>query len=156
VEIPRFVNIYGPGDFNFSRIIPRVINSVLQGEKPKIWDVGAVRDFLYIDDAISAYLLLAEKRFRQDERNRIFNFGTTKPVRILDLAENIVKLLSNNKIKVQVSSPPKEREKEILKQYVSIEKAYKRLEWKPKVSLEKGLIFTIEWYKKYYSTCSIR
>jgi len=74
VEIPRFVNIYGPGDLNFSRLIPKVIKSVLVGKKPEVWDIGSVRDFLYIDDAINAYLMLAEKQFTNSKRVRVFNF----------------------------------------------------------------------------------
>ena len=58
VEIPRFVNIYGPGDTNASRLIPKAMQSVLSLKNPHVWDVGAVRDFLYIDDAVKAYLSL--------------------------------------------------------------------------------------------------
>ncbi len=58
VLIPRFVNIYGPGDLNFGRLIPRTIKSVLLEKSPKMWGGDALRDYLYIDDAIDAYIAL--------------------------------------------------------------------------------------------------
>lgn len=147
VEIPRFANIYGPGDLNFSRLIPKVIKSILNNERPEVWDIGSVRDFLYIDDAINAYLTLAEKQLNNDKRVRVFNFGTGKPIKIYDLVLKIIEL-AGKKIDVKMENPPDERSNEIKKQYVSIVKAKKELGWSPKVGLDEGLLETIKWYKK--------
>lgn len=147
VEIPRFVNIYGPGDFNFSRLIPKVIKSILSGEQPEIWDIGSVRDFLYIDDAINAYLMLAQKKLVDGKRLRVFNFGTGKPIKIYDLVLKIIRL-SNKKIKVKIDNRPEERSNEIKKQYPSVEKARFLLNWYPKISLDEGLVKTFSWYQK--------
>jgi CDP-glucose 4,6-dehydratase len=59
VLIPRFVNIYGPGDRNFNRLIPRTIQTILTNVSPTMWGGDAMRDYLYIDDAINAYIALA-------------------------------------------------------------------------------------------------
>ena len=147
VEIPRFVNIYGPGDFNFSRLIPKVIKSILQGEQPKVWDVGSIRDFLYIDDAINAYLMTAEKRLDNKKRLRIFNFGTGEQIKIYDLVQKIIQIMGKG-IKVKIEQLPKERSNEIKKQYVSIAKAKRELGWYPKVTLDNGLSKTITWYQE--------
>lgn len=147
VEIPRFVNIYGPGDFNFSRLIPKVIKSILKGEKPEVWDIGSVRDFLYIDDAVNAYLTLAEKKLVDGKRLRVFNFGTGKPIKICDLVLKIIKL-ANKKIEIKMENPPEERSHEIRKQYASIAKAKRELGWYPKVTLDEGLSKTIKWYQE--------
>lgn len=147
VEIPRFVNIYGPGDFNFSRLIPKVIKSILNGEQPEVWDVGSIRDFLYIDDVIRAYLTITEKQLDSGKRLRVFNFGTGKPIKIYDLVLKIIQL-ANKKIEIKMENPPEERSNEIKKQYVSITKAKKELGWQPLVSLDEGLSQTIKWYQK--------
>ena len=147
VEIPRFVNIYGPGDFNFSRLIPKVIKSILSGVRPEVWDVGSVRDFLFIDDAIDAYLVLAEAHLVNSKRLRVFNFGTGKPIKIYDLVRKIF-LLTNKDLEIKTGNPPEERSNEIKKQYVSIAKAKRELGWYPKVSLDEGLIKTIKWYRE--------
>lgn len=146
VEILRFVNIYGPGDFNFSRLIPKVIKSILQGDQPEVWDVGSIRDFLYIDDAINAYFMAAEKRFDNKKRLRIFNFGTGEQIKIYDLVLKIIQIMGKG-IKVKIEQLPEERSHEIKKQYVSIAKAKRELGWYPKVTLDNGLSKTIAWYK---------
>lgn len=151
VEIPRFVNLYGPGDANRSRIVPKVLLSALKGENPEIFDVGAVRDFLFIDDAIDAYMLLVEKDLPSTKRSRIFNFGTGEPVKIVDLAKKIIELVDKKDVELVIKNPPKGREKEIAKQYVSVEKAKRELGWEPKYTLEEGLQKTIDWYKKHES-----
>lgn len=146
VEIPRFANIYGPGDFNFSRLIPKVIKSILNNERPEVWDIGSVRDFLYIDDAVNAYLVLAQKQLHLGKRLRVFNFGTGKPIKIYDLVLRIIHLL-NKDLEIKTENLPEERSNEIKKQFVSIAKAKRELGWFPAVSLDEGLSKTVNWYK---------
>lgn len=146
IEIPRFVNIYGPGDFNFTRLIPKVMKAVLRGEPVKIWDIGSVRDFLYVDDAIEAYLMLVEKELPNKKRVRVLNFGTGKPVKIVDIVKKIIKL-TKKEIQLEVESTPTGRINEIPKQYVSSVKAKRLLGWYPQISLEEGLARTFDWYR---------
>lgn len=148
VEIPRFVNIYGPGDFNFSRLIPKVIRAILKGEDPRLWDIGSIRDFLFIDDAIKAYLTLAEKDLPNKQRVRVFNFGTGKPISIIDLVQKLIDISKNSSVKLKIDTTPQDRLNEIKKQYVSVAKAKKELGWSPQTSLDLGLTKTFQWYKK--------
>lgn len=148
VEIPRFVNLYGPGDLNFSRIVPKIITTILRHEKPEVWDNGAVRDFLYIDDAVRALLMLGERNLENQKRNRIFNFGSGQPIEISSLVKKIVSLAGINGLGVTVKPMPQNRTNEIQKQYVSIAKAKRELGWRPEINLEDGLKATIDWYKR--------
>lgn len=147
VEIPRFVNLYGPGDLNFSRIVPKVIKSVLDKKNPKLWNKGSIRDFLYIDDAINAFLMLAEKKLPSKGRVRVTNFGSGKPVDIVYVAKRIIEISNNRSLQIEFESIPRTRSKEIIKQYVSISKAKELLNWTPKYSLDQGLKMTFKWYK---------
>jgi len=62
VAIARCGNLFGGGDLNWNRLVPGTIRSVLRGEAPVIRSDGQfVRDYLYVEDAVSAYLLLAER-----------------------------------------------------------------------------------------------
>ncbi len=144
VLIPRFVNIYGPGDRNFSRLIPKTIRSVLSGQKPTLWGGAVRRDFLFVDDAIRAFIKLSQIRDSIIEKNRIFNFGTGEIISIRDLMLKIIRLSGVN---TTIATEEKGREQEISRQFVTYEKAKNILGWKPTIKLTEGLVKTIQWYQ---------
>lgn len=146
VLIPRFVNIYGPGDLNFSRLVPKTIKAVLSNTTPKMWGGKAIRDYLYIDDSISAYLKLAEIDISLIGNNRIFNFGSNNKISVENLINKVITLSGK---KVTIEKIDEGRASEIKSQYVSFRKATKVLGWKPRTTLEKGLRKTLRWYEKY-------
>ncbi|HLC60516.1 MAG TPA: GDP-mannose 4,6-dehydratase [Candidatus Nanoarchaeia archaeon] len=147
LAITRNANTYGPADMNMSRIIPDVITTVLLGEQPVIRSDGTPeRDYLYIKDAVSAYLTLAENLHRKEVVGQAFNFGTSKPISVIDLYNKIIKLMGKN-TKPKILGQAKN---EIDRQYLATEKAQKLLKWRPKYTIEQGLKETIEWYRNYY------
>ena len=146
VLIPRFVNIYGPGDLNFQRLIPKTIKSVLENSEPKMWGGEAIRDYLFIDDAIDAYLLLAKISMNKVGGNRVFNFGSSNMISVEDLIKKIIKISGKNSA---IKKESIEREGEIASQYVSSKKSARLLGWKPEVNLDEGLQKTIDWYSKF-------
>ncbi len=149
VGIPRFVNVYGPGDLNFNRLVPKVIKTILKRKNPKVWSGKVMRDFMYVDDAISAYLTLAEADYSKVRDNPIYNFGTGKVISILELAKKIVKISKRKDIKVEWVQMPKERGGEVFRQYVSVKKASRLLGWKSRISLDEGIKKTFAWYRKH-------
>lgn len=152
VVIPRFVNIYGPGDTNFTRLIPRTLQYVLRKKSVPIWGGSAKREYLYIDDAVEAYLMLATLSDVKLERNRIFNFGAGKPVAVRDIIKTIGKLVGEE---IEIVRAKEDREGEIPDQYVSRKKASRVLGWKPKITLNEGLRRTIAWHKEYLYTTTL-
>ena len=147
LAITRNANTYGPADMNMSRIIPDMITSLLKNKHPIIRSDGTPeRDYMYIKDAVGAYITLAENLHRKDVVGKAFNFGTGKPISVLDLYNKIIKLMGKN-------TKPKilgEAKNEIDRQYLSIEKAKRILKWSPKYSLDDGLKETIKWYKNNF------
>lgn len=144
VAITRCSNIYGGGDFNWSRIIPGTIKSVLEDEAPIIRSDGSpIREYIYIDDAVNAYLTLAEKL--EKVKGEAFNFGSGEKISALDLVNKIIQISGKSHLKPKVLGTAKG---EIDVQYLSSEKAKKLLGWEAKVSLEEGLKNTVEWYKQ--------
>lgn len=143
VLIPRFTNTYGPGDMNFNRLIPKTIQSVLQGDSPQMWGGGAIRDYIYIDDVISAYLKLAMMPMTSVEKNRIFNFGTGSRKSVKEVIETVIKI---SKKDVTIEMIEAARIDEIKAQYVSSAKAKRAIKWHPKVAFEEGLTKTVAWY----------
>jgi CDP-glucose 4,6-dehydratase len=77
VAITRCGNFFGGGDLNWNRVVPGTIRSILRGERPIIRSDGNfVRDYIYIEDAAAAYLLLAERLISNPAlRGRAFNFS---------------------------------------------------------------------------------
>lgn len=146
VVVPRFVNIYGPHDLHFERLIPRTIKAVLEDKSPKMWGGEAIRDYLFIDDALEAYISLAKMNLKTLKWNRIFNFGSGNRISVRNLVEKIIKLSGK---RVDIDKISQGRSEEIPVQYASWGKARKLLHWEPKVDLDEGLKRTIAWYMNY-------
>lgn len=147
VLIPRFINIYGPGDMNFNRLIPKTITSILHNEQPTMWGGSAVRDYLYITDAINAYICLAKVSMEKIGKNRIFNFGSDNIISVKDLMQKLIDLSQRD---VTIKKIEDAREHEIKAQYVSWAKAKRLLGWQPEVGLDEGLCKTFKWYEEYF------
>lgn len=150
IAVTRCANIYGAGDFNFSRIIPDTMRSVINGENPVIRSNGSpLRDYIYIKDVVNAYFTLADKLYLKEIKfGEAFNFGTGKPVSVLNLVKRIINLSGKNNLKPLILGKGKTKG-EIDKQYLSSKKAKKILGWKPEYTLEQGLKETYKWYKAH-------
>ena len=71
VAVTRFANIYGGGDFNASRLVPEAVDAALAGRAPIVRSDGSPeRDFLYVEDAVAAYLAIAAALGRGELRRR--------------------------------------------------------------------------------------
>lgn len=147
VCITRCGNLYGGGDLNFNRIIPQTIRLVLNGEAPEIRSDGTfIRDYFYIEDAVQAYLLLAEKMEELGLAGEAFNFSNEIQLTVLELVEKILKTMDSD-LKPKVLN---QGSHEIKHQYLSAEKARKLLNWTPAHTIDDGLEKTIEWYKAFF------
>ncbi|MBU8725763.1 GDP-mannose 4,6-dehydratase [Bacillus pumilus] len=147
VCITRCGNLYGGGDLNFNRIIPQTIQLVLEGKAPEIRSDGTfIRDYFYIEDAVKAYLLLAEKMEEKGLAGEAFNFSNEIQLTVLELVDKILKAMGSE-LKPRILN---QGTHEIKHQYLSAEKARKLLDWKPDYSIDEGLEKTIEWYREFF------
>jgi len=147
VVISRNGNTFGGGDFNFMRLIPETIKSVLMNENPVLRSNGKFsRDFLYVDDAVKSYLVLAENIHREDVIGQAFNFSMGKSERIIDVVNKIIKIAKKDHLTPIIMDNVSH---EIKDQSLSCKKAKNLLDIKFEYNLEKGLKKTIDWYKKY-------
>ncbi|MEC2427486.1 GDP-mannose 4,6-dehydratase [Bacillus safensis] len=147
VCITRCGNLYGGGDLNFNRIIPQTIQLVLEGKAPEIRSDGTfIRDYFYIEDAVKAYLLLAEKMEEKGLAGEAFNFSNEIQLTVLELVDKILKAMGSE-LKPRILN---QGTHEIKHQYLSAEKARKLLDWKPDYSIDEGLEKTIKWYREFF------
>ncbi len=151
VAITRCGNFYGGGDLNWNRIVPGTIRSALQGQRPVIRSDGTqVRDYLYVEDGVSAYLTLTEAL--ADGRARsgsAFNFGHQKQVTVLELVRQILVLCGREDLEPEVRG---EATNEIPHQALDPTRARRELGWEPQFPLHRGLGRSIAWYRDFLET----
>ncbi|MDO5518069.1 MAG: GDP-mannose 4,6-dehydratase [Clostridium sp.] len=146
VCITRCGNLYGGGDLNFNRIIPQTIQLVLNDEAPVIRSDGSfIRDYFYVEDAVDAYITLAEKINKYNLGGQAFNFSNEIQLTVSGLVDKILKIMGSSLKPVILN----QGSNEIKHQYLSAKKAREVLGWAPKYSIDEGLVKTIEWYKKF-------
>jgi CDP-glucose 4,6-dehydratase len=151
--IVRCGNLFGGGDLNFSRLIPGVIQATLRGEKFLIRSDGKfVRDFLYVEDAADAYLLLGE-RLAADRSlaGEAFNFGLEMRPTMLELTHKVLRMMGRPDLEPVVQNIASA---EIREQTLDAGKARERLGWKPRHGLDDGLRRTIDWYRAHLADAS--
>ncbi len=167
----RFCNIYGPGDLNFTRLIPRNALLLLSGQRPTIkrGHENVLREYLYIDDAVKAYLVVAEniENFCGDKGEKIpqrgpeiygwlsFNGGSYSKEYLVDVSicENIasvskvIQMLRKEILNTEpiiVDSP--QEYVEIPDEYLDSSKLV-NLGFSSSINLQEGLKLTSQWYK---------
>ena len=153
IVVTRFCNIYGPGQLNFSALIPDGIKSALGYSKfiPRS-DGSMIRDFIFSEDVADLYLRIGEELSANSRLNgEVFNAGTNNPISVKEVIEKIYELVGNtdelNRIHSEMNG--KEAPGEIHCQYMDFRKVNKYFGWKPNHDLEKGLIKTIDWFTTY-------
>lgn len=148
VCITRCGNFFGGGDLNFNRIIPGTIRSVIFNERPVIRSDGTfIRDYIYILDAVNAYLHLAEKIDNREIYGEAFNFSNEIQLTVIELVDKILSIMGRSELSPIILN---EAKGEIRHQYLSATKAKKILGWNPKYTLEEGLKETVEWYREFF------
>lgn len=146
VTIARSGNIYGGGDLNWTRIVPGTIRALLRGERPVIRSDGTyVRDYLHVDDAVSAYLALGEQAARAEVTGEAFNFSTETAIDVMQMYRAVCMATVGREVEPVVLG---EADHEIRDQYLDATKARKVLGWEPSCTLEEGLSRTVAWYRQ--------
>ena len=145
VAITRCGNIYGPGDLNFSRIIPETLKCIIQNKTLKIRSNGKfIRDYIFIEDVVDGNLKIAENI--EKTKGEAFNLSTKNKLTVLQVVEKIFQV-TGKKVKVEILNQVKN---EIKNQFLSSKKAKEWLNWEAKNSFEEGIKKTYPWYKKYF------
>jgi len=148
VGIARCGNIYGGGDLNYSRLVPGTIRAIRLGRRPVVRSGGThTRDYLYVRDAVRAYLLLAKALVRGEVLGEAFNFSGGRPASVLEVMGLISRLMGLEGLEpvAQHEAVP-----EIPHQRLDTDKARRVLGWEPVYSLEEGLEETVDWYLKFW------
>ncbi len=143
IKIVRIFNTYGPNmAINDGRVVSNFILQALNEKNITInGDGNQTRSFQYIDDLIKGLI-----KMMSSEINFIgpVNLGNPNEISINELASKIISL-TKSKSKIIFNDLPQDDPR---RRKPNIELAINKLNWKPKFNLDKGLINTIQYFKK--------
>lgn len=141
----RYQNVYGPGQSlknPYTGILSIFSTQIRNGNDINIFEDGMEsRDFVYIDDVVSATILGIEK---QEANYEVFNVGSGVQTTVLDVA-NQLKANYNAEIDVIVSG--NFRIGDIRHNFASLSKIQQKLNFKPAFDFEKGVGLFVDWVK---------
>ena len=150
VRIIRIFNTYGPRmDPNDGRVISNFINQALRDEPITIYGDGTqTRSFCYCEDLIRGMMLMMD----QDEETGPINLGNPGEYTMLELAQEVIKLLPETKSTIAHVPLPKDDPRQ---RCPDITKAKSILGWSPTIDLNTGLKKTMEYYRSELSRTPI-
>ena len=148
VAVTRFANLYGGGDQNLSRLVPEGALAALAGRSPVIRSDGkSERDFLFVEDAVGAYLAVWGLLRAGHGAGEAFNAGGDAPHSVLEVINLLCDVAGTGVTPdVRGTGTPAG---EIKRQYVDSSKLRSMSGWEPRVALEDGLRRTVDWYRTY-------
>lgn len=145
VAIARCGNIYGGGDLNWSRIVPGSIRSLRRDEPLVVRSDGTfLRDYIFVDDVVDAYLLLAEAMDGPEVAGLAMNFSMEHPITVLAMYDAVCRAMGRERMEPVILGGAHD---EIRDQYLDSGLARKVLGWEARHSLEAGLEQTVGWYQ---------
>ena len=136
----RLYLVYGPRQ-DANRFLPITILGCIKNKQFPCSKGDQLRDFVYVDDAVEAIIKSLTNR---NAIGQIINIGSGKPRRIKSVIEKVKKISKGGYPQYGMF---KQRKFEIPKLYPNVEKAKDKINWKQKISFEKGLRKTIDSYK---------
>jgi CDP-glucose 4,6-dehydratase len=145
VRVVRAVNIYGPGDPNETRLIPKTARRLLRGEPPLLHAgaAGMKRQYVYISDLVRALEVVCER----GQAGEAYCVGShDPPMSVLDVMTRMAEVANVPMVKPEI----KERDarfQEIAEQSVVDDKV-RALGWSPEIPLTHGLWKTFVWYRE--------
>ena len=144
----RFGNVYGPGSNHKNSVTAKFIKQAMGGETLEIYgDGNQTRDFIYIDDLISAIRSAVTTSHIGGE---IFQIGTNRERTVAELVEKLLPILAQAGIKdVDIRHGPP-RKGDVRRNFSDTSKARKFLGWQAQVEFETGLKRTWEWFSRLH------
>jgi len=140
----RYSNVYGYGQSPrnpYCGVLGKFVHNALTGEKLSVFGDGEqTRDYTFITDAVNATILAA---VHPKAIGDVFNVGTGVETSVNQLAD----LVSMNTGEIEIENVAERDIDNIRRRSIDIEKIHQRLGWSPKVTIQKGIKLTIDWYK---------
>ena len=150
VIVTRSVNVFGPGDLNWSRLVPHTCRAAMYRKPPHthrpMWTTR--REWVYVDDEVSAYLFLAHRLMEEPEvfsrSYPVVNIGSGAVATPSEVVPKILRLAGSWVTPVLEDTPFHELADEAVDRSL-----LRHAGWQPRWTLDHGLQKTVAWYQKY-------
>jgi len=147
VAVTRLANVYGGGDFNFSRIVPDTCRSLIRDERPVVRSDGTPeRDYIYALDAVDAYLTVADSLDRPEHWGRAWNAGAGEPRPAIEIV-NLLTEVSGKDLEPDIRGKGTPHG-EIDRQFLDSTAIHEQLGWQASWALRDGLAEAYAWYER--------
>jgi CDP-glucose 4,6-dehydratase len=148
VASTRAGNVIGGGDWSENRIVPDIIRALMAKKPVELRQPRATRPWQFVMEPLSGYLWLGAKMNAESGFTSGWNFGPAASfiVPVQTLTEKIIQTWGSGSIK-DISDKNHFHEATLLS--LDISKARQRLHWKPALTLEETIDFTVQWYKEF-------
>jgi len=154
--ISNCCNNYGPNQFP-EKLIPKLIYNILNNKFLPIYGKGKnSREWIHVTDHCEALL----KIFKKGKIGESYNVGSNKNIKNIDIAKKLIKISKKQSVHIGKNVKikfVKDRPGHDLRYALDSKKIYRELKWKNKISLNKGLNDTFNWYlnnKKFFLSIS--
>jgi len=156
LQVTRLANVYGPGDTNWKRIIPYTIRRTMQNKIITLRSDGKhIRQYLYIDDAVDAYLEIAfgigtDHGFKPGCAWNVAPDDDHMVIEIVRIVQNVMAARGYNILRSGVEILGKaEDEASWLK--IDDGRMRSHFKWKPKVQIRLGIENTVDWMTEFFN-----
>ena len=141
VVIARVFMVYGPAQMDFTKLVPYVTLSMLQGRTPKISSGERLVDWIYVSDVVDGFLALAQA---SDVDGATLDLGSGSLISIRGIVQQLIASIGGG-VNAEFGALP-DRPLEPTRLAKTAE-TFARIGWKPQVSLPEGLKSTVDWYR---------
>jgi CDP-glucose 4,6-dehydratase len=146
VAVVRCANVYGPGDANWSRLVPGMVRQALAGNDPILRSDGTPeRDYLYLGDAVEGFLAVAEQL--PEISGRAYSLGTGHTVSVLAMVRLILAAVGDPGLQPRIAG-----EANGVHRGAARPAAPRVPGWRPQVALAEGVARTVAWYRDHLAS----
>jgi NAD dependent epimerase/dehydratase len=147
----RPFNTYGPRQSSRA-VIPTIITQALAKNSVRLGNLDTTRDFTYVSDTISGFLCAGSK---ENIEGKVFNLGTGTEIKIGNLAYKIIEMTGSSATIEIDKTRLRPKDSEVFRLISNHTEATNKIGWEPVITLEKGLLQTIDWIKSHLTNYKI-
>jgi UDP-glucose 4-epimerase len=140
VTVLRVFMVYGPGQPDELKLVPYTILSLLRGEQPRVTSGVRPVDWIYVDDAVDAFVRAAQADVPDPEP---IDVGSGRTTTVREIVERLAAIIDPE---IEPLFGALEDRPLELSRSADLARAEATLGWRPTTSLDEGLRRTVNWY----------